>query len=349
MTRLVIVAIVFLVAVGAGYPLLMPEDATPRAPGLPGSRQSAPPDQRAQLPRARRPQPLPRQRAQLPNGDGEGAGDAGGWETPGGRPAPPPDLDQVPRGGGRGGGGRALRPASPLDPSINIQIAPRLRSAVGSAFSIDSRGIWMTARHVVDSCPRVYVLTGPRQGMQVQRVYIHPSADIAILQTRRGARPLQFSWDALRLGMTGFHFGFPKGNPGDVRSRLIGRRVMRVHGRYRTAEPVVAWTEQIRVPNTTGGLGGISGGPVLDGQGRIIGVTVAGTVRRGRVYTTALTSVRAALQRARINVGAGGSGTPVPANTFPSYGNELRARLRVAKVVCLVPRSRRRSIRRPSF
>jgi S1-C subfamily serine protease len=223
-----------------------------------------------------------------------------------------------------------------------------VRSSSGTAFSIDSRGLWMTARHVVDACPKAYVLTGPRRGMLVRRTYIHPSADIAFVVTERGAPAFAFAWEALRLGQTGFHFGFPKGRPGDVKSRLIGRRVMRVRGRYRTAEPIVAWVERVRVPDGYQGLGGISGGPAFDARGRVIGVTVAGTVRRGRVYTTALTSMRAALARARIRGGDGQSAGRIPSSGFADFATVLRDRLSIAKIVCLVPR-RRRNPRRPAY
>lgn len=317
MTKLVLIAIIVLV--GGGVLSRFVNEA-------PGAGQQA-----------RRDPPV-RHSPRRPDHNGERAEDRG-WRSPEGGRSKPPVW-----GGARGSGsGRTLRPASPRDPTVRIKIEPRTGSTSGTAFSIDRRGLWMTARHVVDGCPKIYVLTAPRTGYLVRRVYVHPTADIAIISTSRGAPALGFAATTLRLGMTGFHFGFPKGRPGDVRSTLIGRRVMRVRGRYRTAEPVVAWAERVRVPNTGGGLGGISGGPALDRSGRVIGVTVAGTVRRGRVYTTAPASITRALRRANMRLPrVSGSAGRVPENGFPAYGSNLRHRLSVAKVICMVPRNRRR-------
>ncbi|MDH3233628.1 MAG: serine protease [Alphaproteobacteria bacterium] len=339
MQRIVLALIVLIVLSSLGARYLGGDDASPRRPS-PGPGASPNPradsgQQRARLPRSSHP-------------DGD-------WQRPDGGRAPrwgEPDTGEeggADGGGARGrngdGSGRALRPASPGDPSIRIAIPARVRSSSGTAFSIDSRGLWMTARHVVDSCPKAYILTGPRRGMLVKRVYIHRSADIAFVTTDRGAPAFAFAWDTLRIGQTGYHFGYPKGQPGDVKSRLLGRRVMRVHGRYSTAEPIVAWVERVRIPDTYEGLGGISGGPAFDTQGRVIGVTVAGTVRRGRVYTTAAVSMRAALARARITLGDGQSVGAIPGTGFADFARALRGRLSIAKIVCLVPQ--RRNPRRP--
>ena len=329
MTKVVLIAIIVLVGAGAISAYLEVAPGPGQGAGLrPGKQASRDPPLRHNPRRGRR-----------PDHSGERAQD-GGWRSPQGGRSKPPVW-----GGARGsGGGRALGPASPRDPTVRIDIKPRTGSTSGTAFSIDRRGLWMTARHVVDGCPKIYVLTAPRTGLLVRRVYVHPTADIALINTSRGAPSLSFAAATLRLGMTGFHFGCPKGRPGAVRSLLIGRRVMRVRGRYRTAEPVVAWAERVRVPNTSGGLGGISGGPALDRSGRVIGVTVAGTVRRGRVYTTAPASIARAIRRARMRLPSRGSSTTarVPENGFPAYGSNLRHRLTVAKVICLVPRNRRR-------
>ncbi len=266
-----------------------------------------------------------------------------GPETPG----PQQQWKPPPVAGRRG---ETLKPPSAADPTILINIPVEKRSSIGTAFSIDPRGVWLTARHVADSCRRIYILVRPRQGMRVVSVYIHPRADLALLRTRKGAPNLTFGQAALRLGQAGYHFGFPKGQPGAVTSTLIGRRVMRVRGRYATDEPVVAWAERDRVPFSDGGLGGISGGPALDANGNVIGVTVAGTKRRGRVYTTAPSSIRAALRAARVTPPSTATATAHPdARNFVTVGAALRAKLTVAKVLCYASdRVRRGNPRRPA-
>ena len=127
-----------------------------------------------------------------------------------------------------------------------------------------------------------------------------------MLQTSGGAPAVPFTRQTLRRGQTGYHFGYPKGEAAAIQSTLIGRRRMRSVGRYNVVEPVVAWADRVRVPDSYGGLGGISGGPAMDGRGEIIGVTVAGSKRRGRIFTTALSSIAAALERAGAPAERGG-------------------------------------------
>ena len=221
------------------------------------------------------------------------------------------------------------------DPAFSIAVPAETSNSIGTAFSLDNRGVWMTARHVVDGCARVLIVTGPRRGMRVDRTYIHPRADLAILQTRGGAPALGFTRQKLRRGQTGFHFGYPKGQPAAVQSVLIGRRRMRSVGRYKVVEPVVAWADRVRVPDSSGGLGGISGGPALDARGNIVGVTVAGTKRRGRIYTTALSSMAAALDRAGVRTGGrDGRRGGIDGRNFADVGADLRGRLTVALVYC---------------
>lgn len=246
--------------------------------------------------------------------------------------------------------GAAIRPPAATDPSILITLPVEKRSSIGTAFSIDSRGVWLTARHVADGCQRIYIVIRPGKGLRVRSVYVHPRADIALLRTREGAPNLSFGEAALRLGQSGYHFGFPKGQPVAVTSSLIGRRVMRLRGRYATNEPVVAWAERDRVPFSDDSLGGISGGPALDGDGRVIGVTVAGTKRRGRIYTTAPVSIRDALRAAKVTPPARPtSAVAHPDNrNFVTVGAALRSKLTVAKVVCFArDRVRRDNPRRP--
>lgn len=231
--------------------------------------------------------------------------------------------------------GGGLEAPSAQDPAFSVAIPSDKSNSIGTAFSLDRRGVWMTARHVVDGCARVLIVTGPRRGVRVRQTYIHPRADLAVLQTSGGAPAVQFTQRTLRRGQTGYHFGYPKGEAAAVQSVLIGRRRMRSVGRYNVVEPVVAWADRVRVPDSYGGLGGISGGPAMDGRGNIVGVTVAGSKRRGRIYTTALTSIAAALDRADVPVRRGGGRRgAIDGRNFAEVGADLRKRLTVALVYC---------------
>ena len=154
--------------------------------------------------------------------------------------------------------GTTLPKISPNDPSFAVDVGEKGNST-GTAFSIKDDGVWLTARHVVDGCDKVGLITGPRKGMRVQRIEPHPRADMAVLWTRRGGPALSISDNSLQINQAGFHFGFPQGKPGQVTSALLGRRKMRTVGRYRHSEPVIAWVERERIPMTKA-LGGLSGG-----------------------------------------------------------------------------------------
>ena len=191
-------------------------------------------------------------------------------------------------------------PGSADEPGIMVPVGDKQTSSSGTAFSVDSSGIWITARHVTDGCDRVVLQKSGRKFVRVRRVRHHPNADISILWTRGGVPALPLLQQDLRQNQDGYSFGFPKGEPGDVHARLIGRTKMHQRGRYRTNEPVVAWTHVRRVPDRGAHLGGISGGPWVNAAGRILGVHVAGNPRRGRSYATAPTSLRAAFSPGRI-------------------------------------------------
>ena len=241
-----------------------------------------------------------------------------------------PPADAPDRGGSGG-----LQAPSASDPAFSVAIPTDKSNSIGTAFSLDRRGVWMTARHVVDGCARVLIVTGPRRGVRVRQTYIHPKADLAVLQTRGGAPAVTFTRQTLRRGQTGYHFGYPRGEPAAIQSTLIGRRRMRSVGRYNVTEPVVAWADRVRVPDSYGGLGGISGGPAMDGRGEIIGVTVAGSKRRGRIFTTALTSIAAAIDRSGAPAARGGGRRgAIDGRNFAEVGAGLRKRLTVALVYC---------------
>ena len=236
---------------------------------------------------------------------------------------------------------KVLPDISPGDPEISVQWGTSGGNATGTAFPVSSGGFWLTARHVVDNCVRVGIFSSQnaQKGFWVQKVYAHPNADIAVLQTSRTppAIAIQPVSKTLTIGQTGHHFGFPQGKPGDLLSELIGRRKLRKVGRQSFAEPAIAWAVKLQAPRL-GAFGGISGGPVLDREGQVVGVTVAGNIRRGRVIASSPKTINEFLRFISIKP----DGTPsanVPITTltegaFSVHGDYLRKNLSVAKVFC---------------
>ena len=232
-------------------------------------------------------------------------------------------------------GNEDLPPISPHDPAIRIAPAEK-GDSTGTAFSIGN-GRWMTARHVIDGCSAYGVVTGRRRVARGRSGDLSPAHDLAVFRTDSAAPALGFDLAALKRGETAFHFGYPQGRPGDVMSSLLGRMRVVVPGRRRS-QPVVAWAEQARDPGFSGSLGGMSGGPVLNRQGDVIGVSVAEARRRGRVFTAAPAALQEMLDQARLAPPPAGS-SPVAElrdRHFGRVGEALRAGLSVSQVICRV-------------
>jgi serine protease Do len=231
--------------------------------------------------------------------------------------------------------GALLGPVTPFDPSVTVH-APDIpfQPAAGTAFSIAREGRWVTARHVVEGCRRPAIMVGGGRAVAAD-IRLAPRADIAVLQTAGGPAALPVATgEPLRKGQRAFHPGYPQGRAGEVTSRLLGRETLRVRGRGQRDEPVLAWAEVGRTDRLGGTLSGLSGAPALDRQGRAVGVTIAESPRRGRIYTTAPDTFAPAvrgLQRADEPL----TGRTVTVDNYGLVADDLRRELRVAQVVCL--------------
>ena len=225
--------------------------------------------------------------------------------------------------------GPLLPSDSPRDEIVVVNVAP-LQSGTGTAFAINNNGLWLTARHVVDSCDRVGIRIGGRRTIKVKTQIIEKS-DLAVLTSDWSRRPLPADLENQRqVGEIGYFFGFPQGKPGEVVGSLIGRNRMIVRGRYTNDEAILAWSELGRSRNLTGSLGGLSGAPLLDKDGEIIGVVTAESPRRGRVYTVAPRYLRGIITDP-------GEGTePLSLDTYGMGADRLRRDRRLAQVICLV-------------
>ena len=172
-----------------------------------------------------------------------------------------------------------------------------------------------------------------------QNPVINPLHDLAIFDTRTTAPNFSFGNEKLFLGQDGFHFGYPQGKPAAIHSSLLGRANINPGRRTRHKEPVLAWAEIRRVPNFSGSLGGISGGPVVNKDGEIIGVSVVEARRRGRIFTAAPKGLEDMLRRDASYKPSGGGikfDNTISPKQFFKFGESLRRKLAVSKVFCWV-------------
>jgi S1-C subfamily serine protease len=233
--------------------------------------------------------------------------------------------------------GEALGPASPFDPAVVVDVPGKTTPGLGTAFSVADTGVWITARHVIEGCRRAAVVVGPGRGIAAA-IQIDPHGEAALLVTNGGGPALPLApQESLRRGERAFHPGVPQGKPGEATSRLLGRETLVVRGRGARTEPVLVWAETGRTEGLEGSLGGLSGAPALDASGRVIGVTVAESPRRGRIYTTAPETVEALLLARHRAVPAQTATLPITTDNYGLVADELRRNLRVAEVVCLTP------------
>jgi serine protease Do len=243
-------------------------------------------------------------------------------------PAPPPPAP---------GEGAVLSEAAPFDDSLAVRPPPPTEESAGTAFSVSEAGVWVTAGHVLAECRQAALMVGPNRGVEA-KVTFDPDSDVAILRTEGGApaTPLALGLP-LRVGERGFHPGFPQGRPGEATSRVLGRQTLVTRmgaGREAKSQPVVAWAEVGRTDGLST-LSGLSGAPVLDGAGRVIGLTLAAAPRRGRIYTVPPEVLAAALKRAGVASTAVPLGDPVTVENYGRAADALRRDLKVAQVVCL--------------
>jgi S1-C subfamily serine protease len=244
-------------------------------------------------------------------------------------PAPPTTVNDGP----------LLPPPSAFDEQILVQIEGP-KDGLGTAFAINKKGQWVTARHVVDGCASVGLLVGPGQYIPASKVVVDPGRDLAIVTTGRSPEAVRLDLSTpLRVGTQGFAVGYPQGRPGEVATKLLARSRLISRGRRSGAEPVLAWAEVGRTRGLMGSLGGISGGPVFDTTGTVRGVIVAESPRRGRIYTTAPNSLDTFLIENAIQP-IDGDAASFSLSTYGPASDKARRKLQVVKVVCKVGQNR---------
>ena len=240
-------------------------------------------------------------------------------------PAPIPQIEDESR--------PDLAEPNPFDERVLVQVG-EVEDGIGTAFAINRSGLWITARHVVDGCREVGLAIGNGRIAPVEEVVRSSVSDLALLYTNRAPVSVPVRSQAhLRVGDEGYHVGYPQGRTGEVASRLMSRSRLVTRGRYSLDESVLAWVEAARSPGFEGTLAGMSGGPVFDANGEVIGVTVAESPRRGRIYTASPESIEGFLDR-RSAVALGDGARPIAAATYEAEADRLRKEKAVVMVIC---------------
>jgi len=223
-----------------------------------------------------------------------------------------------------------------LPQTFTVELDSKVANGVGTGFSVDSEGTYITARHVVDGCSQVFFVTGGRRLERVESLEIERRKDFAVIKSYRSRKVhLSLSENPPVRGDDGYMMGYPQGKPADVRASVIGTSTMRSEGRYRMREPVIAWVERDRRPKFPGALGGISGGPVFNASGTVVGTVVAGSERRGRILTT---HPRVFKEKGLVAASKKGKQEDFPvgitSGNFDQIGRAMRASGTIAQVYC---------------
>jgi S1-C subfamily serine protease len=153
--------------------------------------------------------------------------------------------------------------------SLNVQRVPR---GSGSGFIWDKDGHIVTNFHVVQGASAVQVILSDRSTYEAKTVWVYPDKDLAVLRINAPKDklvpiPLGSSHD-LKVGQAAIVIGNPFGLDGTLTSGIVsalGREIESVT--ERPIQNVIQTSAPINPGN--------SGGPLLDSDGRLIGVTTA--------------------------------------------------------------------------
>lgn len=241
-------------------------------------------------------------------------------------PPPPPALPSPERD--------VLAETTPIDPAVVVRVRSKHGPDAGTAFSVGDGGVWLTARSSLAACARPAVLVNDLEGVAV-RAIPGPGGRVAVLISARGAPALSLAPAAPSPGALAFAPGFPHGRPGEVAAHLIGTRTLRTGGRDGARAPALVWAEMGRTEGLTGSLTGLAGAPLLDGEGRVVGLVLAQAPRRGRLYAATPAELASALAAAKAPQPVQPSGATITADDYGLAADALRRSLRVAPTACI--------------
>jgi len=144
----------------------------------------------------------------------------------------------------------------------------------GSGFFVTDTGVIATNRHVIAGQQTIHVVTKTLKRLTARVIYIDPDEDLALLKVHGSGFPYLTlaTLDAVRRGESVVAIG----NPGGGMPDTITRGIMSGIGKSRLAGRGT-WIQTDAAINP-----GNSGGPLLDSEGRVVGITAVKIVGSGR-------------------------------------------------------------------
>jgi 2-alkenal reductase len=161
-----------------------------------------------------------------------------------------------------------------VSPAVVCITAPQqFGSCIGSGFIVDTEGHIVTNNHVATAAPELLVTLADERSVPAELVGADPGTDLAVLKIDVMPEELVVAQlgdsASLRVGQRAIAIGNPFGLERTVTTGIIsslGRTLPRDDSDFQIAE--VIQTDAAINP-------GNSGGPLLDSQGRVIGVNTA--------------------------------------------------------------------------
>lgn len=160
----------------------------------------------------------------------------------------------------------------------------------GSGFFIDPEGYILTAQHVIDKANEIEVRTATGQRLVARLVVADSQLDLALLkiQSERAATVLALGdSDRIQVGDLAVVFSYPFGRESSMSLGIISRA-----GK---TYPDSAAYEFIQTD--AGAYPGVSGGPLLNSQGHVVGMITMASERGNLGFATPINVIKKILPR----------------------------------------------------
>ena len=212
----------------------------------------------------------------------------------------------------------------------------RKRGGSGTAFYLGNN-FWVTARHVIDQCPMVY-MTNKGKNALIERIFLHPNSDLAIFRHVKENDTPFFNLNQGEIKDV-FSSGFPGGNPGDIAIKFRGFAAIE-NKEYNIYEKGLIFTITRRDPYNLQSIGGLSGGPAYSKNNNLKGVLVAENVRRSLAIVVDMSSLRSLLLSVDSTLSSISSYKPlsyeVDENNFALVGKKIRDQSSIRQLFCVL-------------